>query len=184
MAGNTGERLPLTLTVPPPVTVPSSTSLMTPPLSSGLLQTKSKKLYVSKRHSSEINFPNLASPSAYASSVNSSGSNSGRYDVFHLAELTDPSSPLDHSNSNRDISPYSIGSRGSGPGSEWDKREVKMEVDQGDLRNSYYYGNHSNHSMSPEGSASRNVIQQAIGEIDSSHSSMAGSSMKIRDLLN
>jgi len=178
MAGNTGERLSLTLTVPPPVAVPSSTSLMTPPLSSGLLQTKSKRLYVSKRHSSEPNFTNLVSPSAY---IPASGSSSGRYDVFHLAELTDPSSPLDHSNSNRDISPYSIGSRGSGPGSEWDKREVKMEVDQGDPRNSYYYGNHS---MSPEGSASRNVIQQAIGEIDSSHSSVAGSSMKIRDLLN
>jgi hypothetical protein len=182
--GNTGERIPLTLTVPPPVAVPSSTSLMTPPLSSGLLQNKSKKYYVpnNKRQSEQPNFTSLASPSAYTSNVNSSGSNSGRYDVFHLTELTDPSSPLDHPNSNRDISPYSVGSRGSGPSSEWDKRDIKMEIDQGDdPRNSYYY---ANHSISPEGSTSRNIIQQAIGEIDSSNSSMAGSSMKIRDLLN
>jgi len=188
--GSTGERIPLTLTVPSPVAV-SSTSLMTPPLSSGLLQNKPKKFYATnKRHSSEPNFTNLTSPppSAYTSSVNVSGSNSGRYDVFHLTDPTDISNPSsDHSNSNRDLSPYSVGSRSSGPSSEWNisdspiKREVKMEIDQGD-NNSYYY---SNHPMSPEGSVSRSAaIQQAVGEIDSCNSSVAGSSMKIRDLLN
>jgi hypothetical protein len=156
--GSTGERIPLTLTVPSPVAV-SSTSLMTPPLSSSLSQ--NKKFYVTKRHSSEPNFTNLASPSSsnYAN-VNASGSNSG---VFHITDTTDVSnSSSDQSNSHI----YSVESRSSGPGSEWNissdpliKREVKMEVQ-------YYYDNHS-----------------VVGEINSSNSSVAGS-MKIRNLLN
>ncbi|GBC06137.1 hypothetical protein RclHR1_06640015 [Rhizophagus clarus] len=166
---STGERIPLTLTVPSPVTISSSTSLMTPPLSS---ISQNKKFYVTKRHSSEPNFANLTSPSPsnYTSSVNvnASGSNSGRCDVFHLTDTTDVSNPSsDHSNSHIDISPYSVESRSSGPVSEWNissdssiKREVKMEIDQ------YYYNNHP-----------------VVGEINSSNSSVAGS-MKIRNLLN
>lgn len=158
--GSNGERIPLTLKVPSPVTVSSSTSLMTPPLSS-----QNKKFYVTKRHSSEPNFANLTSPSNYASSVNASGSNSGRCDIFNITDTTDLSNPSsDHSNLHIDISPYLVESRSSGPGSEWNissdssiKREVKME---------YYYDDHP-----------------AVGDINSSNSSVAGS-MKIRNLLN
>ncbi|CAG8534123.1 19244_t:CDS:2 [Rhizophagus irregularis] len=160
------KRIPLTLTVPSPVSVSSSTSLMTPPLSSSLTQ---KKFYVPKRHSSEPNFTNLTSPSPsnYASSVNvnASGSNSGRCDVFNITDTTDVSNPSsDHSNLHIDISPYPVESRSSGPGSEWNissdssiKREIKME---------YYYNEHP-----------------AISDIHSTNSSVAGS-MKIRNLLN
>ncbi|CAI2182551.1 1332_t:CDS:2 [Funneliformis geosporum] len=185
--GNNG--MPLTLTVPPPVVVSSSASLMTPPPTSNLLPNKSK-FFTQKK--TEQNLVHLVSPSSPSySSVNASGSTSGSYDVFRLAELNDkpnaeglldgvniPLSDRQYRVINRNLSPYPVvGSRG-GPCSEWNMGEpsIKREID--DSRHSYYYGNHS-----------RGVtdLQQfvGVGDSNSSLSSVAGtSSMKIRDLLN
>ncbi|CAG8598903.1 3640_t:CDS:2 [Funneliformis mosseae] len=173
--GNNG--MPLTLNVPPPATVSPSAS-MTPPPTSNLLQNKSKIFYTPKK--TEQNFVNLVSPSSPSyPSMNASGSTF----VFDINDkpnaeglLDGVSVPLSDRRYRVDLSPYPVvGSRG-GPCSEWNMGDaaIKREID--DSRHSYYYGNHS-----------RGVtdLQQFVGDANSSHTYVTGSSsMKIRDLLN
>ncbi|CAG8471548.1 13231_t:CDS:2 [Cetraspora pellucida] len=147
--------------------------------------------FFNKRHSTESNFSNMGSPSQSPPSFsNSSGTPSGRYDVFHLADFSDVN------NSSRDMSQYSTNNnKGGGSGSEWNanessiKREsINMDIDQKEEArpSPYYLG-----GQPMERNGSRNVTDQPVKrEGDSSYQYVkredeeSNSSMKIRDLLN
>ncbi|CAG8446875.1 11334_t:CDS:2 [Scutellospora calospora] len=179
-----GDRIPqLQLSIPPPPSVispPSSSSLITPmtppPTASSLIPNKQQKkpFYSSKRHSSESSFSNVgSSPSQSPSGFsNTSGTSSGRYDVFHLTDFSDVNNP------NRDVSHCSPNnSRGGGSGSEWnvnDSLSVKMDnmdIDQKEEARSYYYGGQPS-LMKRDGDSSYQYVKHEDEE--------SNSSMKIR----
>ncbi|CAG8702939.1 17049_t:CDS:1, partial [Racocetra persica] len=128
---------------------------------------------------------NMGSPSQSPSGLsNSSGTSSGRYDVFHLADFS-----TDVNNSNRDMSHYSTNNnKGGGSGSEWNanessiKREtINMDIDQKEeARSLFYLG-----GQPMERNGSRNVTEQQLKhQYVKREDEESNSSMKIRDLLN
>ncbi|CAG8626831.1 2102_t:CDS:2 [Dentiscutata heterogama] len=197
-----GDRMPsLHVSIPPVISPQSSTSssLMTPPpTASSITSNKQKKAFYNKRHSSESNFSNMgSSPSQSPSGFSNSSGTSGRYDVFHITDLSDVN------NSNREISHYSTNNKNGGTGSEWNsnandsssssvKREsINMDIDKNEeahSSSSYYYG-----GQPMERNGSRNVTEQPLlmkRDGDSPLQSIkredeeSNSSMKISDLLN